>query len=154
MFRSSAATLALLGSAPLFAQTGPQPLPRAQFQTAMAEEFKQVDADQDGQLTRTEVENSQKAAIEARVRARNTALFTRLDADKSGQISAAEFAALPTTAPRADAAAFLRLDTDKDGKVSAAEHAAGTTANFNRIDKNKDGIVSAAEAKAEASQSR
>ncbi|HXG99182.1 MAG TPA: EF-hand domain-containing protein [Sphingomicrobium sp.] len=148
MIRASLTLLALLAAAPLFAQDAPKQLPRARFQALMLSEFKQVDANNDGDLSRSEFEASQKAAIEARVQARNNALFARLDSDKNGQISAAEFASFPASAPRPDATAFLRLDSNKDGKVSAAEHAAGTTANFNRIDSNKDGTVSAAEAKA------
>ena len=84
--------------------------------------------------------------------------FTKLDTDKSGQRSLAEFrAAAPAirAQPNASATVIQRLDTNKDGKISAAEYRTQSLAGFDRIDTNKDGTISAAErAKVTAARSR
>ena len=150
MFARSLVALALLAPAPLLAQAAPaaQPLPRAQFITTMDGEFRKVDADKDGQLTRVEVELYQKAAVLAMAQRGSQALFARLDTDKNGHISPAEFARLPMNPPRADPNALLKFDTGKDGKVSLIEHRTATLANFDRLDTDKNGIVTPAEMKA------
>ena len=82
-----------------------EPLPRAQFIAGMDGEFRKMDADKNGQLTRTEIEQFQTQQLAAQARARNKALFTQLDKDKSGQLSQSEFAGIanparPQTASR------------------------------------------------------
>lgn len=152
MFRPSFFVLTLLSPAPLLAQAAAapaaQPLARATFISTMDGEFRKVDGNKDGQLTRIEIEQFQTAANRARAQLRSRALFARLDADKNGQISAAEFAKLPLNPPKADASGLLKFDTSKDGKVSLLEHRTATLANFDRLDIDKDGSVSAAEMKA------
>lgn len=152
MFRQSLLAIALLAPAPLFAQAEPPPLTRAKVTANVAVEFKKIDANNDGQLTKAEIEQAQLNAIRERIQARNRALFAMLDADKSGQISAAEFNKLPAAAPRPDASNLLRFDTSKDGKISSAEHSTATFANFDRMDANKDGTVSVAEMRAAAAK--
>ena len=154
MFPKPVLALALLAPAPLLAQAAApaapaaQPLPRAQFISTMDGEFRKVDADKDGQLTRIEIDQFQKVAAVAMARRRNQALFARLDADKNGQISPAEFASLPINPPRTDPGLLLKFDTSKDGKVSLIEHRTATLANFDRLDTDKNGVVSPAEMKA------
>lgn len=151
MHRHSVFAFALLTPAALLAQaagSAPQPLPRAQFIATMDGEFRKVDGNKDGQLTRPEIEQFQTAAILARAQARSRALFARLDADKNGQISAAEFAKLPLNLPKADASGLLKFDTGKDGRVSLLEHRTATLTNFDRLDTDKDGNVSVAEGRA------
>lgn len=149
-------TGALLGSAASgqaptapAARPGPPAIPRTQFIADMDREFRKMDADKNGQLTRIEIDQFQKLVAVANARARNQGLFSRLDADRSGQLSPAEFAALVQPPPASNAQPVLtRMDGNKDQQVSLIEHRAATLANFDRLDTDKDGIVSAAEMKA------
>ena len=83
---------------------------------------------------------------EARFAKRAEEGFTKLDTDKNGQLSLAEFkASIPPVQTRAAATLLQRLDTNKDGKVSPQEFGAPTLAVFDRFDTNKDGTISDAE---------
>ena len=146
MLRPPLLLLALAVSSGTMAQSAP--LPRAQFIAEMDGQFRKIDADKDGQLTRIEIEQFQKASIVAAARARNRALFAALDTDKSGQISPAEFLRVPMNTPNANPAQILNFDTGRDGKVSLIEHRTATLANFDRLDTDKDGNVSPAEGRA------
>lgn len=134
--------------ASLPAQTA-APLPRAQFITDMDGQFRKMDADKNGQLTRVEIEQYQKLAAVVEAQARNRALFVQLDSDKNGQISPTEFAKLITPPPAANAQPMLaRMDGNRDTQISLIEHRAATLANFDRLDLDKDGYVTPAEMKA------
>ncbi len=140
---------AAAGQAKPAAPAGGAPLARAQFITDMDSEFRKMDADKNGQLTKTEIEQYQKLQAVAQAAARNKALFTQLDTDKSGQLSKAEFAKIATPAPAANAQPILASrDVNRDGQVSLVEHRTATLANFDRLDSDKDGIVTPAEMKA------
>lgn len=124
-------------------------LPRAQFIADMDSEFRKMDADKNGQLTRTEIEQYQKLQAIAQGKSRNRALFAQLDADRNGQLSPSEFAKIATPAPAANAQPMIaRMDSNRDSQVSLVEHRGATVANFDRLDADKDGIVTAAEMKA------
>jgi len=126
-----------------------QTLPRAQFIADMDSEFRKMDADKNGLLTKTEIEQYQKLQAVAQAAARNRALFAQLDTDKNGQLSKAEFAKIATPAPAANAQPILASrDLNRDGQISLVEHRTATLANFDRLDSDKDGIVTAAEMKA------
>ena len=146
MLRPSLFVLALAASSAAFAQSAS--LPRAQFITEMDGQFRKIDADKDGNLTRIEIEQFQKASIVAASQARNRALFVSLDSDRNGQISATEFLRVPMSTPNANPAQILNFDMSRDGKVSLIEHRTGTLANFDRLDTDKDGNVSPAEGRA------
>ena len=106
------------------AAAGPQPLSRTTFLTEMDSQFRLMDADKNGQLTRTEIEQFQKLAAVAEAQARNRSLFAQLDADKNGQISALEFKKLIASPPPANAgpmANFAKMDVNHDGTVTPAE---------------------------------
>jgi len=151
MFRICLFATALFASGPLLAQaaaTADQPIARASFITTMDGAFRKVDTNKDGLLTRIEIEQFERAEARAEVQARSRALFAQLDTDKSGQLSATEFAKVPLNPPRPVASALLAFDTSKDGKVSLLEHRTATLINFDRLDTDKDGLVSQAERKA------
>lgn len=139
-----------------FGQTRPatqapaaQPVPRARFIADMDVEFRKMDADKNGQLTRIEIEQFQRIQAVAQAQARNRQLFARLDTDKNGQVGPAEFAKLTQAPPASNAQPILtRMDSNRDSQVSMIEHRTATLANFDRLDTDKDGIVSASEMKA------
>ncbi len=81
--------------------------------------FKQLDVNGDGKLTQEELfarpaSAGGNAAPTARQAQRQTAYFQRLDADKDGFVSKAEFV---VQAGRN----FARCDQDKDGRINTAE---------------------------------
>lgn len=128
---------------------GPQPLSRATFLAEMDSQFRKMDADKNGQLTRTEIEQFQKLAAVADAEARNRQQFIQLDVDRNGQLSIAEFRKLVTPPPIANAGPMLgREDQNRDQQISLVEHRTATLANFDRIDADKDGIVTPAEMRA------
>jgi Ca2+-binding EF-hand superfamily protein len=134
--------------AALGAQAGTS-LPRTQFISEMDMEFRKMDADKNGQLTRTEIEQFQKLQAVAQAQARNQAMFAQLDADRNGQLSPAEFSKVSSPPPAANGQPVIaRMDGNRDGQVSLIEHRTATLSNFDRLDTNKDGIVTAAEMKA------
>ena len=137
-----------LGQAKVAASTD-APLPRSRFIAGMDGEFRKMDTDKNGQLTKTEIEQFQTQQLAAQARARNKALFAQLDKDKNGQLSQAEFARIATPAPVANAEPMIaRMDGNRDSQISSAEYRAATLANFDRVDSDKDGIVTADELKA------
>ncbi len=149
---ASVATLATaspLNGQTKVAATADAPLPRAQFIAGMDSEFRKIDADKNGQLTKSEIEAYQTQQLTAQARARNKALFGQLDKDKNGQLSQAEFAQIATPAPVANAQPMIaRMDGNRDSQISVAEHRTATLANFDRVDSDKNGVVTAAEMKA------
>jgi Ca2+-binding EF-hand superfamily protein len=127
-----------------------QPIQRAQFLAQMDSQFRSIDADKNGQLTRTEIEQHQQQSAAAEAKARNRAQFTQLDVNKNGQLSPAEFAKLtPPTAAAANAGPMLaREDINRDSQITLIEHRTATLDNFDRVDTDKDGVVTPAEMKA------
>ena len=144
---SITAALMLTLATPAFSQVAPgaQLLPRATFNATMDGEYRKIDTNKDGQLTRAEVEAFQKAAIAVQVQARQRAVFVTLDGDRNGQLSLAEFSRVPVNPQRTTPDVLMRFDTNRDGKVSLIEHRTATLANFDRLDVDKDGVVSLAE---------
>jgi EF hand len=130
-------------------QAGPKPLPRAQFIASMDTEFRKMDADSNGQVTRAEVEEFERKKAIAAAEAQNSAQFDRLDVNHNGQLSAKEFAKLtpPVTVPSAQPT-VARMDVNRDGQVSLVEYRISTLANFDRLDTDRNGIVTPAELKA------
>jgi len=128
------------------ATTGPQPIARAQFLASMDREFRKMDADRDGKLTRIEIEQFHKLQAVAEAEARNREWFVRLDTNRNGSLSAAEFAKMVTPPTAANAQPMLaRMDGNRDSQVSLVEYRAATLANFDRLDSDKDGIVTPTE---------
>ena len=161
MFRTNfLAAVLLVVSGPALAQSAvvrPPPLlppangnvPRADYIVTMDVEFRKMDGDKDGQVTRAEVETFERGAALGQARARAQALFAKLDVDRNGQISPVEFAKVVTGTPAVDGRPLIgKLDTNKDGKISLIEHRAGKLSYYDQIDSDKDGVVSVAEMKA------
>lgn len=145
----------LMGATPSPAQTKParaatdQSLIRSQFAAQMDVQFRQIDADGNGQLTAAEIEKFERSKALAEAQARNEALFDQLDANKNGQVSATEFAKLVREPAAVSAQPMLsREDSNRDSQISLVEHRSATLGNFDRLDSDKDGIVTAAEMKA------
>ena len=135
--------------APAQQPTGSQPILRAAFIAQMDAQFGKMDADRNGRLDRSEIEQfeAQKALAEAQ--ARNESLFDQLDVNKNGQISATEFAKLVAQPAAVGAQPMLsREDGNRDGHISLVEHRVATVANFDRLDTDRDGVVSLAEMRA------
>ena len=75
--------------------------------------------------------------------------FAKLDTNKDGQLSKAEFNAgspVPQRPLAEPAKVLSELDSNKDQKVSLAEFSSTTLANFDRVDANHDGMVTPEEA--------
>lgn len=131
-------------------QAEDQPIPRTLFLSNMDTQFRSMDSDRNGSLSRKELEDYQRAEAAAQAQARTRELFTRLDTDRNGVLTPAEFSKLITpNANAANAAPLLqRFDSNRDGTISLVEYRAGTLVNFDNLDTDKDGIVTAAEMKA------
>jgi hypothetical protein len=96
--------------------------------------FEQMDANQDGMVSKAEAE------------AWRANRQIGLDADGNGVISFEESRAHRRAMAEVRARErFQRLDTDGDGQVSLTEFNARGTAMFDRFDKNADGVISADE---------
>ena len=128
---------------------GSASVPRAVYITTMDQEFGKMDADKNGQVTRSEAEAFQRAIAVAESGKRLRAAFAELDADRNGQLSLAEFAKASSGLPQVNGQPFItQLDANKDNNVSLVEHRAGKLRRFDNIDSDKDGVVTAAEMKA------
>ena len=123
-----------------------QPRTKAQLTQGLGQRFNVLDSNRDGNITKTEIE---AAAARARQEADSTIAkraeegFKKLDTDKNGQLSLAEFkASIPPMQARPADTVLQRLDANKDGKITLQEFGAPTMAAFDRLDANKDGTVS------------
>ena len=162
-FAAAALAAAAFAGAAL-AQTGQKPATAPEAPPTRAEvaqnidaEFKVYDANGDGKIGKTEIDaafSKHTTAAEAQLKKRQQDDFNKLDTDKNGQLSLAEFQAAVTIKPKAGAAdqRLQQFDANKDGAITAAEFRAPVLARFDRIDTNKDGKISEAEAKAAAAK--
>ncbi len=124
------------------------PVPRADFIRTMDAEFGKMDANQDKVVTRAEIEQFERAANLLQARAAAHLLFEKMDTDRNGQLSPAEFERMVTPAPPNPAPILAQHDVNKDGKITLVEYRTAKLANFDRMDADKDGIVSVAEMRA------
>lgn len=155
------ATAALAGTA--FAQTAPQgsaaprTMTRAQVTQQADAEFKSLDANGDGKISKAEIQaaiDSMAANTSAEIKKRQQEDFNKLDTDHNGQLSLAEYEAGVKITPKAGLAdqRLQAFDTNKDGVITAAEFRSKPLAEFDRIDTNHDGVLSEAELKAAAAK--
>ena len=152
---------------------GPRgPETRAEAQAEAQKHFAMVDTNKDGAVTQAEADAARaamKGQWQKKRGERRAEMFGKLDTDKNGQLSPAEF-----NAPRPDRGKgdgehrghmrghrggmmgggmmggdmFARLDANKDGKVTLAEASAKRLEMFDKADANKDGTVTPEERKA------
>lgn len=120
-----------------------------------------VDADRDGRLSQAEFlarfdrmaamdangdgvvsADERRAAMQARRAQQRAAAFDRLDADKDGVISRAEFETRPDRAPRAR---MMRRQGPRGGDLNLAQARERAVQAFARMDRDGDGYVSADE---------
>lgn len=159
IFRELFAAVLASSAAAAFAQTAappakaaansPQPVARQSYIATMDTEFRKIDADKDGKLTRNEIEGYQRAISILQTQRRNQAMFARLDADRNGQLSPQEFAAVNSGPPRINVAPVLaEVDLNKDGIVTQVEYRAGKLVKFDRMDTDKDSVISVPELRA------
>lgn len=129
-------------------RTPPPPMPKATFLANVDKEFEAMDGNKDKRLTKAEIEQFRARAIATRRQRQNRALFTQLDIDKNGYLSAQEFERVGGPVPTVNAQPLIdKMDGNKDQQVTAAEYRAGAAADFDRLDANKDGALSPAEAR-------
>lgn len=115
--------------------------PREMLVRRVQVEFKALDADGDGKITKAEAEAARGKPM----------LLLVADANKDGVVTKEELA--KSFAERRGARAgnpvgerfFAALDTDKDGKISTAEWNASGDRRFARLDRNHDGVVTVEE---------
>jgi len=128
-----------------------EPISRTSFIATMDGEYKKLDANNDGVVTRVELEASQQRTRMAEQVRQARQLFVRFDADKNGQLSLNEFVFATSGGPQAKpnvTPMMTRLDTNRDQKVTLIEYRTMTLANFDRLDTDKDGVASLAEQRA------
>jgi len=153
---SAIGAAAILLAAPLAAQAprpsdAPAPIPRASFIATMDGEYRKLDGNKDGIVTKAELEASQQRAMADKLSQQARALFARFDTDRNGQLSLAEFAVATRGGAQAkpDVAGMMtRLDANRDNQVSLVEYRTITLTGFDRMDTDKDGVVSIAEQRA------
>lgn len=150
------AAAAILVATPLAAQAqrpapAAQPIPRATFIATMDAEYRKLDANNDGVVTRVELEASQQRAAAAARAQQARLLFNKFDIDRNGQLSLAEFTYATSGGPQAkpDVTQMMtNLDANRDQKVTLVEYRTRTLTGFDRMDSDKDGVVSVAEMRA------
>lgn len=131
----------------------PAAINRAAFVARLDNGYRMLDADHNGAVTVAELASAETRARqvdEAAMTARRRDAFARLDTNRDGQLSRAEFdaAAAPRPAAADPAAVLSALDSDEDKKLSLTEYRARGLARFDRADANRDGIVTPAEERA------
>jgi Ca2+-binding EF-hand superfamily protein len=149
---------ALLAGTAVAAQAQNAQVPnRADVVKKLDDGFNQLDKNNDGFLNKDEVAAAESKALQQaqnNVDAKIAEQFSKIDADKNGSITLAEFkAAAKVRSNQSPEEILSKWDANKDGKVSAAEFKGTALAAFDRADLNHDGKISPDEqAKARAAR--
>jgi len=156
------ALFALTIAAPLAAQTATAPtiaptspaapppaavaLPRTVFLQNMDAEFRKRDTNNDGKISRAELEAYERLLLIQAAQASNRVVFQKLDTNRDGVLSPGEFAALVQVPAVPDVTNQMsRFDTNRDQVITLPEFRGATLSNFDRLDTDKDGVISPAE---------
>ena len=139
------------------AAAAPQTVTRAQVTQQIDAEFKALDTNGDGKISKAEIQSAldkMRSNAATEIKKRQDEEFSKLDTDKNGQLSLAEYEAGVKITPKTGAAdqRLQAFDANKDGVITPAEFRSKPLAEFDRVDTNKDGIVSEAEMRAAASK--
>lgn len=155
---AATAAPALAAAAPAPTRTAPaapaaKPTTRTDFVANIQSRFNAVDANKDGVLDANEVSTMLQREVQqaqAQQQQQLAAEFAKLDTNKDGQLSKAEFMAAgrPIQARQTPQQIIGAIDANKDGKISFQEYEAGPLASFNRVDTNHDGTISPQEMQA------
>ena len=109
------------------APAAPEAAVRTDFVKNLEASFDKADANNDGFITAQEMQSMEAkgiAAAQEKVDAQVTAQFQKLDTDKNGSLSLAEFKAAARVKANASPQDLLaKFDTNKDGKVTREEQA-------------------------------
>jgi EF-hand domain pair/EF hand len=149
--RPPATTARPPAQAPRPAASDAEPISRASFIATMDGEYRKLDANNDGVVTKIELEASQQRAKAAALTQQARELFVRFDTDHNGQLSLNEFVYATSGGPQARpnvTPMMTRLDANRDNKVTLVEYRTVTLTGFDRMDTDKDGVVSVAEQRA------
>jgi Ca2+-binding EF-hand superfamily protein len=123
---------------------------RAQLLKQLDATFKVLDKNGDGALEKDELAAAQARGLQQQmtaVRAKLDTEFTKLDTNKNGQLTKAEFQVAVPQAPTAAtdvSPQFVKIDKNNDGKVTVDEYRALSLARFEALDKDHKGSISAA----------
>lgn len=122
-------SLALVATMALYATPYPA---LAQDGARMAEQLRQADANNDGAVSRAELQ------------AYRAGQFDRLDRNGDGVLTDSDMPRFAKIRERIEAR-IAAFDTNGDGRITRAEFTGGPTVAFDRADTNKDGLVTNAE---------
>ncbi len=118
-------------------------LARTAFTQLMDSDFKQRDFDNDGKVTRAEIEKFEKQRNLIQAQKDNRVLFLRLDTDLNGVVTPSEFTALIPPPGFPDVSKIMqRFDSNRDQIISLIEYRVATLFNFDQLDVDKDGVLS------------
>ena len=118
-------------------------LARAAFIPLMDSDFKQRDFDNDGKVTRAEIEKFEKQRNLIQAQKDNRVLFLQLDTDRNGVVTPSEFTALIPPPGFPDVSKIMqRFDSNRDQIISLIEYRVATLSNFDKLDVDKDGVLS------------
>ena len=145
----AAGGVAVAQQAPRHVARATEPVTQADFVARHVDRLAAADANSDGAVSAEEL----GAARQARRAEHAGAAFDRLDADKDGSISRAEFEARPQRAHRGPRAGHqstrpARASRAERGPVAIADVRAKAEQSFARLDADHDGTLTAAEQQA------
>ena len=115
---------------------------RVSFIQLMDSDFKARDVNGDGTVSRTEIDAFERATALRKVQQENSALFSRLDVDKNGSLTAIEFQKLTANPSVPDITSIMqRFDKNRDQSITIVEYRTATLIRFDDLDADKDGII-------------
>lgn len=115
---------------------------RVSFIQLMDKDFKARDANNDGTVSRAEIDAFERVAALQKVQLENSAQFSRLDVDKNGSLTALEFQKATANPTMPDITTIMqRFDKNRDQQINIVEYRTATLVRFDDLDADKDGII-------------